>query len=182
MIAESYDPEVIITAEWLLTNYSVNVTATAVSLHKLNRETFISFEQRLPLKELADTYEEKGAKRKKSTKKKNVTWDEVLPKLKYPFAKAALEACLTEKEADASRRRFVGFRSGYDGCTWINIHFREKYMNIYLKGDKEGKEDQLRRQFGDDIPISEWAKGLSFQIDRVDQYRILAEWLKMPSI
>jgi len=52
-------------------------------------------------------------------------------------------------------------------------------MNIYLKGDKEGKEDQLRRKFGDDIPISEWAKGLSFQIDRVDQYRILAEWLKM---
>ena len=52
LVSELYDPEVIITAEWLNDRYGLDITAFAVSLHKLNDQYFVNFEQRLPLKEL----------------------------------------------------------------------------------------------------------------------------------
>jgi len=40
-----------------------------------------------------------------------VSWEDVLPKLKFSLAKKALELCRNEKEGDPRRRRFTHFRS-----------------------------------------------------------------------
>jgi len=179
LVSELYDPEVIITAEWLTNNYGLNITAFSVSVHKMEEQIFVHFDQRLPLKELGDVYEERGRKSKLNSSKKSENWEDVLPKLKYKFAKRALDLCLKEKDGDPSRRRFVGFRSNFDGFTWISISFREKYLSIYIKGRPENAENFLKSKFTDSIEISHWQEGYSFKIDKEKQFEELAAWLKM---
>lgn len=53
LIAEKYDPEVIIAADWLTNKYNLDITAFTISLHKYGKNTIANFEQRFPLKELA---------------------------------------------------------------------------------------------------------------------------------
>lgn len=175
LISERYDPEVIITADWLANQYGMDITAFSVSLYKLEDDTFVNFEQRLPLKELEDVYEKRGFKALKADKSA-VTWDDVLPKLEYPFASEALQYCLATKEGDASRRRFVGFRKNIDGFDKVSILVREKYLNIYLEGQPDNAEELLHRIFGN-IEVLEWARGYSFKVDNSKQFQILKTWL-----
>jgi hypothetical protein len=178
LISELFDPEVIITTDWL-NNYGLNITAFSVSVHKLEEQIFVSFEQRLPLKELADVYEERGRKANISRKKSSISWEEVLPKLKYKFAAKALELCRKEKEGEPSRRRFGNIRSNYDGFDWISINFREKYLNIYIKGEPENAKEFLKSKFSDSLEILQWQEGYSFKIDKEKQFDELAKWMKL---
>jgi hypothetical protein len=178
LVSEYYDPEVIITAEWLSRSYRMHITAFAVKLHKLEQEIFIDFEQRLPLKELADIYE-KRSKRTKSTHTKNdITWEDVLPKLKYSFASKALSLCMREKEGEPSRRCFRAFRSNYDGFKF-SINFREKYLNIYLTGKPDNAEEVIKSKFSLPIEILPWQGGFSFNVENEQQFNDLTNWLKM---
>lgn len=177
LISERYDPEVIITADWLSNEYGMNVTAFSVSLYKLEGDTFVNFEQRLPLKELDDVYEKRGASKSRKTNQSTITWDDVLPKLKYPFAKEALDYCLLTKEGDPSRRRFVSFRSNHDGFAYIIINFTTKYINVYIKGQPENAELRLKQHFKNEIEVSEWAQGYSFKVANYEQFQELKSWL-----
>ena len=177
LISERYDPEVIITADWLSNEYGVDITAFSVSLYKLEGDTFVNFEQRLPLNELDDVYEKRGASKSRKTNQSKVTWDDVLPKLKYPFAKEALDYCLLTKEGDPSRRRFVGLRKNHNEFDKVSVLVREKYLNIYLDGQPDNAEEILQQIFGD-IEIMEWARGFSFKIDTLEQFQNLKEWLR----
>jgi hypothetical protein len=179
LVSELYDPEVIITAEWLNNTYSIDITAFAVSINKLEKQYFVNFEQRLPLKELADVYEERGPRSKPKRGKKEITWEDVIPKLKYKFGKRAIKLCKTIKDGDASRRRFGNIRSNYDGYKWISINFREKYLNIYLKGKPEDAEHKLQERFSSKIEISQWAEGYSFIINEEKQFNELTAWLQI---
>jgi len=145
LIAEYYDPEVIITADWLSNNYSVDITAFAINLHKIGNEKFLTLEQSYPLKALTDVYEIRGkAKRKsRSNKAEEITWDDVLPKLEYSFARKGIELCSKIRAGEPSRRRFGSIRTNFDGFTWVSINFRRKYINVYLKGDFEGMQKLL---------------------------------------
>ena len=173
LISERYDPEVIITANWLSNEYGMDIKAFSVSLYKLEGDTFVSFEQRLPLKELEDVYEKRGATK---ARKSIVTWEDVLPKLKYSFAQEALDYCLQYKEGDASRRRFIGLRKNHKGFDKVSVLVREKYLNIYLDGQPDNAEEILQQNFGD-IEIMEWARGFSFKIDMLEQFQNLKDWL-----
>lgn len=176
LISERYDPEVIITANWLSNEYGVDITAFSVSLYKLEQDTFVNFEQRLPLKELDDVYEKRGSAKVRIASESKVTWEDVLPKLKYPFAQEALDYCLQYKEGDASRRRFIGLRKNHKGFDKVSVLVREKYLNIYLDGQPDNAEEILQQKFGD-IEIMEWARGFSFKIDMLEQFQNLKDWL-----
>ena len=179
LVSELFEPEVIITTNWLNNNYGLNITAFSVSLYKLEEQIFVNFEQRLPLKELADVYEERGRKAKVSRTKSSVSWEEVLPKLKYKFAKRALDLCRIEKDGEPSRRRFGNIRSNYDGFDWISINFREKYLNIYIKGEPGNAKEFLKSKFSDPLEIFQWQEGYSFKIDKEKQFEELATWMKL---
>lgn len=179
LVSERYDPEVIITADWLMNKYNLDITIFAVKLHKFEEQYLINLEQRLPLKELADLYEQRGPRTKAKRTKKTITWDDVLPKLKYSFGNRALELCLKESLGDPSRRRFLSFRKNYDGFNWITINFREKYLNIYIKGQPENAEKILQSKFANGIELNEWAQGYSFNIDSKIQFEELINWLKI---
>ena len=147
LIAESYDPEVIITADWLRSYYGVEVMAFAINLHKMGEHHFIELEQRYPLKELTDVYELRSRRQKKGRKKPQVEWVDILPKLKYPFAQRGIELCQKIHSGEPSRRRFRSVRTHHDGFAWITLNFREKYINVYLGGDFDKAQDFLQSKF-----------------------------------
>jgi len=178
LISEYYDPEVIITAEWLTNNYGVDITAFAVKILKLEQQTFVHFEQRLPLKELDDVYETRKRKSRRNEINYEINWEDVLPKLKYSFAKNALEYCKKVSEGDPARRRFGTFRKNYDGFNWISINFREKYLNIYTGDNLENGEATIQSKFTKPMEVSSWRNGHSFKIHTEKEFLELVKWLK----
>lgn len=179
LISEYYDPEVIITADWLSSNYSVDITAFAISLHKLESETFFSLDQRYPLKELTDVYEVRGKRKKTSLKRRDIEWEEVIPKLIYPYAERGIGLCKNFIKGDPSRRRFGNIRTNYDNFKWISLNFRQKYINVYLKGNFDGDQDFLQSKFDETITINTWRDGLSILVKTEKQFEDLVKWLKL---
>jgi len=139
----------------------------------------LDIEQRYPLRELSEMYEERVKKRARSQTGVEVTWDDVLPKLKFSFAKKALELCLNEKEGDPRRRRFTHFRSNMDGFSWIIVGFRTHYLNLYIKGKPDGAEKLFQTKIGEKVEFSEWAEGYSVNIRTEDEFKKMVQWLNM---
>lgn len=179
MLSEYYDPEVILTADWLRSTYSVDISAFSISLHKLREDVVINFNQRYPLKELTDVYDVRNKRKEISKNKTNIDWEDVLPKLKYSFAKRGIELCKKFRTGDPSRRRFGNVRTNYDGFVWISLNFREKYINVYLKSDDENSEEILKSKFNEQVEISHWRDGLSVIIRNENQFDDLVKWLRL---
>jgi hypothetical protein len=179
LIAENYDPEVIITSNWLSTQYGLNITAFSVGLHKIGTELLLEVDQKYPLPELSEAYE---TRRKKKTDDgiSELTWEEIIPKLNYEFAKKGIELCKKIKQGDPKRRRFGDIRKNYEGFNWISLNFREKYINIYTGcDDKQISSDKITEIFGSQILISEWRDGISFSISEKNDFNKLVQWLKL---
>ena len=180
LVAEQYDPEVIDTADWLTASYGLNISAFALNLHSLNGQTFIDLDQRYPLRELSDAYESRKAKKGgQSRKLLNVSWDDVIPKLAYPFGKTGIEMCLKHNQGDASRRRFSSIRTNFQGFTWITINFRAKYINVYMKGVFDGDHELINSKFTDAVELSRWRDGSSLIISTQQQFDELTQWLQL---
>ena len=179
LLAESFDPEVIITAHWLADSYSVDISAYVIDVHKSGDQTFLTLEQRYPLKDLADTYESRTKRSRARSRKEDVSWEDVLPKLEYPFAKRGIDLCSKVRTGDPARRRFGSIRRNFDGFKWISINFRQKYLNVYLKGDFEGAEDLLISQFQEPITVNTWRDGFTFLVYTESQFDDLVRWLKL---
>jgi len=180
LVAEQYDPEVIVTADWLTTTYGLNISAFALSLHTLTGQTFIDLDQRYPLRELSDVYDSRKAKKSsKARTLKNVSWDDVIPKLAYDFGKTGIEICLKHNSGDAARRRFSSIRTNFDGFTWITINFRAKYINVYMKGVFDGDHELINSKFSDTIELSRWRDGSNFNVTTQQQFEELIVWLQL---
>ena len=179
LIAEGFDPEVIITSNWLSEGYSMDISAYAMDIHKSGDDTFLTLEQRYPLKDLADTYDSRIKRKRIRSGKKDVTWDDVLPKLEYSFAERGIQLCSRIRTGDASRKRFGSIRTNYDRFNWISIMFRRKYLNVYLKGDFEGAEELLISKFSDPITVNTWRDGYTFLLYSESQFDDLVKWLRL---
>ena len=179
MISEYYDPEVILTSDWLRSIYSVDISAFSLTLHKLDKDIVIHFNQRYPLKELTDVYDVRNKRKEIIKNKDDLDWEDVLPKLKYSFAKRGIELCKKFRTGDPRRRRFGNVRTNYDGFGWISLNFREKYINVYLKSDNEKSEEILKSKFNDQVEISHWRDGLSVIIETENQFEDLVKWLNL---
>jgi|JI10StandDraft_1071094.scaffolds.fasta_scaffold10835_4 hypothetical protein len=179
LIAESYDPEVIITANWLFGYYGVSIQAFSAQMYKLNQEFFLSFEQRFPLKELEDSYEKRVRNHNENLSKDSVSWEDILPELSYNFAKRAIELCKKIKPGDPSRRRFVGIKTKHDEFEVITLNFRQKYLNVGIKGLFDGAEEKLYNLFNPKIEINKWAGGYTFKVQNEENFNQLIKWLKL---
>ena len=174
LIAEEFDPEVILTSDWLSVNYAVSITAFALSLFTENDQNFISIDQRYPLKELQETF-----KRRKSNRGRDVQWEDVIPKLKYAFGKRGIELCQRIKAGEPGRRRFSTIRTNIDDFKSIDLNFWNKFIKVYLFGVFDGNEDVLRSKFRDEITINTWRDGLNCKVDAERQFEDLVKWLKL---
>lgn len=179
LVAEAFDPEVIITAHWLADNYSVDITALAVQLYQIEGQIFITVDQRYPLRELDEAYEKRGRNREAKPVQDLIDWDEVIPKLTYPFGERGIRLCQRHRDGDPGRGRFGGIRRAYDGFDRITINFRRNYVNLYLKGKFEGDKELLQSKFRTPIEVTSWRDGYSINISNEDQFNDTVKWLKL---
>lgn len=179
LIAESYDPEVIITADWLTSNYSLDITAITIALHKTNDDTFILFDQIYPLKGLSDVYKDRARKNKSNKNIPEIEWEDVIPKLSYDFAQKGIELCRNIKPGHPNRREFRAIKSNYDGFDMISLYFREKYMNVYIRGIHDDAGDFLKSKFTEPITVNTWKYGYNFRVSTNSQFEDLVKWLNL---
>ena len=179
LVAEYFDPEVILTADWLASTYAVDISAFSLAMHKLGDQTILALDQRYPLKDLADVYEVRRHRRTGTEAKDEITWEAVIPKLDYSFAKRGIELCSRIKAGEPARRRFGSIRTNFDGFSWLSINFRRKYINVYIKGDYEGAQEQIRSHFQDPVNLGTWRDGFSFAVESERQFEDLVGWLKL---
>jgi hypothetical protein len=179
LVSEFYDPEVIITADWLCNSYGLNIKAFSLGLHRIGDQIIISTEQCFPLKELDEVYESRRNKGTQNREIDDIEWDDIIPKLQYPFARQAIELCKKIKIGEPSRRRFRSIRKNWDGLDWITVGLREKYINVYIGGNAENMTELLQSKFSEAIVISPWAGGVSFNIDSEKKFNDMVAWLKL---
>ena len=179
LIAEAYDPEVIITADWLSSNYSVNISAFAASIYSIDADIFVNFEQRYPLREIEEAYEWRIPRRQRLSQIEDIEWKDVIPMLAYDFAEEGIELCKKWRQGDAARRRFSSVRTSWDGFEWITIAFRRVHVSVYLRGQFEGDENFLHGKFSEEPEIGRWRDGLSIKISSKKQFDELADWLQL---
>jgi hypothetical protein len=180
LIAEYFDPEVILAANWLRTEHLVNISAYTVNLLKLENKIIIDVEQKYPLKELSDAYEARKTKQIQRENQSKRTWDMVKQKLQYDFGKEAIDYLQNNiSTGDPGRGRFVTNISK-DGINNIIFSFRYKYVNIYSWVlNKEDGRETLGKLFGSKITINEWQEGLSFNIFEEEDYNNFLKWLNI---
>jgi len=179
LIAESFDPEVIITADWLSREHGVDITAFSISPHKIEDHIILHFDQRFPLKELSDVYESRAHSRKKRISRDDITWENIIPKLKYSFAQRAVKLATAQSMGEPSRRRIRLPGQKVQGFTWISLNFRVNYINVYTGVEQNLGMEEIKRVFGNDIEILPWERGLSFHITTEEQFDRLQKWLKL---
>lgn len=181
LIAEFYDPEVVLTCDWLVTNYGLDISLFSVQLHKVEDKVFFDIDQKYPLPELSETYESRRKSKKTQEKNETITWEDVIPKLKYSFAKEGIDLCRRLKgEGDARRKRFVHVIKNYEGFDKISFNFREKFLNIYVNcKDKNHCSKIIHDVLGSDIEITEWLNGINFNIEKSNDYLKFIAWLKV---
>ena len=159
LISELYDPEVIITADWLANSYDLDIKAFSVGLHRIENQMILSTEQRFPLKELDEVYDTRGRKRIQKEERDDIDWDDVIPKLQYSYAQRGVDLCRRIKNGEPSRRRFGSIRKDWDGFDWISINFRARYINVYIGGSFENMSEFLNRSFRSPLRLQPGQEG-----------------------
>jgi hypothetical protein len=180
LIAEYFDPEVILATDWLRSAHNVQISAYTIQLHKLDDKVLFDIEQKYPLKELSDVYEARKKKQIQNESQTKITWDKVKQKLQYEFGKDAIDyLCKNISQGDPSRARFVTNISKNE-INNIIFSFRQKYINIYSWViNKEDGKNILNELFNNKIVINEWREGLSFNIAEEDDYKLFLSWLNI---
>ena len=168
LIAETYHPEVIITADWLK-SYGVSIYAFAIDVHKDQEKTYFNIEQRYPLKELKNSYESRKKKAQKN-QLKELSWDEVIQTCEYDFAERAIKMCLGIQNGDPSRKRFIHPIKNFQGFEAITFFFRMKYVNIYLVKGSENDLEKILSVLSGNIKYGSWRHGFSIQINSENDF------------
>lgn len=170
LIAKAFHPEVIITAVWLK-NYGVTIYAFAIDVHNVEGDTHLRFEQKFPLKELADVYDSRK-KRRNKTELKQLTWDDVVSTCEYSFAEKAIKMCRTFQEGDASRKRFIHIVKDFEALYTVTFFFRRKHVNVYLKGGDQEAFDNLVSKLPASLAskTGSWRDGYSIQMTDENEF------------
>lgn len=177
LLAENYDPEVIISSDWLYRVHNLDIIACSINVYEHDNEVFFSFNQKFPLSELEDTYVDRSRKRSKGRGSYgDETWEDVKKKVTYDWGSEIIDLCHMEMEGDPSRRRFTHVFKNIDGFK-VSINIRQKYVNVYITGRPEEGESYFYNIFGENLELSHWKKGYSFNIHSKSQYDDFKKWL-----
>lgn len=179
LIAERFDPEVIIATDWLMQNHNLDITAILLNIFKKDEDIYFNFEQKYPLPELNETYELRSKKRAKGTS--NIperSWDDIKKTLTYGWGEEFLGKCLKEANGDSNRARFIHLRKNIDGLKGISFFFRKKYLNVYILGKLDEPHELFGKVFSAKYELNEWRNGYSIQLTTKKEYDELCKWLK----
>lgn len=180
LVAEKFDPEVIIATDWLMNNHSLDITAICLNIFKKDEELYFNFEQKYPLPELSEAYELRSKKRVTNNTSKIVerSWEDVEASLTYDWGPEFLAKCLKEASGDSNRARFIHLRKSVDGLKGISFFFRKKYLNVYILGKLDEPHELFGKVFSSKYELNEWRNGYSIQLTTKKEYDELCKWLK----
>lgn len=171
LIAESFDPEVILAAEWL-SQFGVPITAYSISSVEHRGDTLISIDQRFPLAGVDDVY----VRRTQHVAVEKSSWDDALKSVSFPFARRAVEVFRKRTEGSPHRRQFDSI---YSQCPLgrMKIAVKRKYLKVYTVDQSPEAEQLLRASFADIIPFKAWGNestknsGFTFTIETEEQLK-----------
>ena len=164
LLAEKFDPEVVITTDWL-SKYNLDISIFAMKLHSHENQTFIYTEQRYPLKELSDVYDRRSKIKENNQYVSERSWQEVIKECEYSYADKIVKMCQKIKQGEPNRKRFSNlFKDFNNKFKSISIHLPRKYIKVYIIGANEDDIDIFKELFSKNIKISSWRDGISFEI------------------
>lgn len=181
LVAEKFDPEVIITSDWLFEQFKVDITAFGIDVFNKKDEIFLTFSQKFPLPELHDSYVARATRYRSDASDQELTWDQVASTLKYSWGKNAIQIFQKIRAGNPDRRRFSNVRTHYDGFDWITVNMRREYVNVYIRGLPEKGEALLKSKFKEPISVMRWRDGYSFHVRTQSQFEDLLRWLEIDS-
>lgn len=157
LVAEEYDPEVILTADFL-GNHNVDITAIAVSLVKHNDEILLSLDRKYPLSGLEDTYVPR-ARTKRSDPEKTIdsTWDDVVKWSKCTWVMHAIEQFRKHGFGgeNPGRRGFGGKRNTALGNIF-SVGFRSDHMVVHVLEQSQSSSDRIEKIM--ELPLEPWGR------------------------
>lgn len=171
LIAESFDPEVILAAEWL-SQFGVPISAYAISGVEHGGDTLISIDQRFPLAGVDDVYVRRT---NRSSGADRGSWDDALKSVSFSFAKRAVDIFRKRIEGSPQRR---AFHSIYAGCPLgrLSIAFKRKYLKVYTQDQSPEAEKTIRERLEPVIKVNAWGSestknsGFTFTIETPEQF------------
>jgi hypothetical protein len=172
LIAESFDPEVILAADWL-SRFRVPISAFAITGVEHEGTTLISIDQRFPLAGVDDVYVSRT--HRAAVPADGTTWDEVVKNVSFPFAKRAVEVFQRSAAGSPHFRRFNSIY-GDSPLGRMSISFRENYLKVYTADQTPEAEKTIRELLEPIIPVSLWGNestqraGFTFTIKTPDQF------------
>jgi hypothetical protein len=172
LIAESFDPEVILAAEWLA-QFSVPIWAFAISGVEHQGDTLISIDQRFPLAGVDDVYVARTTH--SAGPVENTSWDDVMKAMSFPFAKQAVDV-FQKKAAGSPHRRYFHSIYAKSPLGRMSIAFKKKYLKIYTADQSPEAEKIIRDRLEPVVPVSMWGNegtknsGFTFRIETPEQF------------
>ncbi len=172
VVAESFDPEVILAADWL-GEFGVPITAFAVSAVEHGGETLISLDQKFPLPGLDEVYVGRAKVRDPSPQ---TSWDDALRNVTFSFAQKALETFRKRTDGSPQRRQFDSIYAG-SPLGRMRIAFKRNYLKIYVDDQSPEEEGVLNERLGGVIPFKRWGSestknsGFTFTVETEAQFK-----------
>lgn len=168
LIAEAFDPEVILTADWLRRQHGVDVHCYRLSTQRNELERFIRLQRDYPLRELTDVYQPRRRRVATEGRSDGQTWDDVKQWVLNSWQQRFIDYCRRFKEGDPRRRRFSSMFADEWGP--YSIGLRRDGARIYIRGRRDGDMAYWEKALPN-VEISEWGNedtgrvGLTFRID-----------------
>jgi hypothetical protein len=183
LVAEGYDPEVILTADFLR-NHDIDITAIAVSLVKHDNELLMTFDRRYPLPGLEDTYTARAQPKKKVDHiDGDVTWEDVISWSKVTWVSDAInEFKRLNFGGENPARRGFGTKRNTTFGNIISLGFRTDHMVVHVIGQTQEDADRITNLIN--LPIEPWGRagdrrsGWAFRIYKEEDFRLFAKALE----
>ena len=137
----------------------MTIYAFAIVIHSIGDETHLRLDQRYPLKELTEVYENENHQGKLNLN--NFHGMKLYQNVTINLQKEQFQ-CAENFKKDSSRRRFNHIIKDYQGFYAISFFFRKKYINIYLKGGDLDLFNNLIEKLPKTIQTSSWKMVLVF--------------------
>jgi hypothetical protein len=172
LIAESFDPEVILAAEWL-SEFGVPISAYAISGVEHGGDTLISIDQRFPLAGVDELYVRRSNRGPSPADRGS--WDEALQDVSFSFAKRAVDIFRAKSNGSPQRRAFNSIYSG-SPLGRLSIAFKRKYLKVYTQDQSPEAEKTVRERLEPVIAVSRWGNestknsGLTFKVETPEQF------------
>ena len=153
LVAENYDPEVILTADFLQ-DRGIDVTAMAIKLAMLDDNLLVSLILRYPLAELSESYTPR--RRVLKSDDDDISWENVLTKITYPWAAKAVNMFRQKMEGSPKRRGFGSVYKNTPIGTVESIHFRSDNIFVTLYGRTSEAAETLKEVM--QLPVEPWGR------------------------